>query len=309
MRIFSCLSIARNCLECNEKISEDDGMEDRHDTGIFVKLDKENEVEEFFDCSLPSPAISGCPNETLVRSNVSSSQTSHDDDENVESHLQNRRDEEENINEYDPVTRDSSLSSHNSPTERTELNNSVVSRSPLHHQPDLKFWKWLLRIKKRKETNAVNVEISSTLPPSNSQDFSRTNLNENDTELDLETEERIRNKIGLHYDGNYPLKEASSFCYSKFCEEYPSISLDEVVVPGSELQRSMSIQMKTSCSQVLQDECVICMEQFTSENPRIPTVCGCGENMTFFHLPCLLQWTEKRDQCPSCSEKITWDEL
>jgi hypothetical protein len=57
------------------------------------------------------------------------------------------------------------------------------------------------------------------------------------------------------------------------------------------------------------DECVICMEGFDPTNPRMPTHCGCGRNRTYFHLPCLYQWVEQSRDCPSCRERLIWEEF
>eukprot|EP00550_Attheya_septentrionalis_P010959 CAMPEP_0198305124 /NCGR_PEP_ID=MMETSP1449-20131203/57748_1 /TAXON_ID=420275 /ORGANISM="Attheya septentrionalis, Strain CCMP2084" /LENGTH=250 /DNA_ID=CAMNT_0044007655 /DNA_START=545 /DNA_END=1294 /DNA_ORIENTATION=+ len=83
------------------------------------------------------------------------------------------------------------------------------------------------------------------------------------------------------------LKAAETF---KSCGGTPSISLNEVVMPGSELQLRMAKTMQENLDCCTEDECVICMEGFDPTNPRMPTICGCGENKTFFHLPCLYQW-------------------
>ena len=98
---------------------------------------------------------------------------------------------------------------------------------------------------------------------------------------------------------------ASSFDSSK---DIPTICLDQVVMPGSELQARMAKAMSERLEEQ-NDECVICMENFDPTNPRMPTLCGCGENKTYFHLPCLYQWIEKSRKCPSCGEKLRWEEF
>ncbi|KAI2488629.1 hypothetical protein MHU86_25683 [Fragilaria crotonensis] len=62
-------------------------------------------------------------------------------------------------------------------------------------------------------------------------------------------------------------------------------------------------------SSVDSDECLICLEGFSQDNPRIPTLCGCGTNRTYLHLPCLYQWKEQSQECPVCRQLITWEEL
>ena len=58
-------------------------------------------------------------------------------------------------------------------------------------------------------------------------------------------------------------------------------------------------------------ECVICMESFDQNNPRMPTSCGCGLNKTYFHLPCLYHWIEQSSgrECPSCRKTLIWQEF
>lgn len=105
-----------------------------------------------------------------------------------------------------------------------------------------------------------------------------------------------------------PLRTATVY---KSLNDIPSIALDEVVMPGSKLQKQMSLRLqgKGILSEAEVDECVICMEAFDDSNPRMPTICGCGENKTFFHLPCLYQWVEKSRECPSCRQELTWREF
>lgn len=105
-----------------------------------------------------------------------------------------------------------------------------------------------------------------------------------------------------------PLRVANTFHCKDETHEVPTISLDEVVLPGSKLQREMSINMKETL-QVQEDECVICMEPFDATNPRMPTLCGCGQNKTYFHLPCLYQWIDQNENCPSCRERLRWEEF
>lgn len=104
-----------------------------------------------------------------------------------------------------------------------------------------------------------------------------------------------------------PLRAASSFDSSK---DILTIRMEEIVLPGSALQYQMAHKMSESLQNVNHDdECVICMESFSVDNPRMPTLCGCGENKTYFHLPCLYQWMDQSDECPSCRHKIAWEEF
>lgn len=102
-----------------------------------------------------------------------------------------------------------------------------------------------------------------------------------------------------------PLRTALHFDLTKD-SVYPTIRPEEVVLPGSSLQKEMSQAMNI---EEQGDECVICMEGFDETNPRMPTLCGCGENRTYFHLPCLYQWVEQSSSCPSCRQRLQWDEF
>ena len=88
----------------------------------------------------------------------------------------------------------------------------------------------------------------------------------------------------------------------------PAISLDEVVLPGSALQKEMSAAVAQTLDEQ-GDECVICLEGFDPTNPQMPTLCGCGENKTYFHLPCLYQWADQDLNCPSCRQRLRWEEF
>jgi Ring finger domain len=105
------------------------------------------------------------------------------------------------------------------------------------------------------------------------------------------------------------LTEASSFDSS---QEVPTISTDQIVLPGSQLQMEMAKAMaaQLGANHCDHDECVICMDGFDPSNPRMPTLCGCGENKTYFHLPCLYQWVEQSGRkCPSCRKRLRWEEF
>lgn len=102
-----------------------------------------------------------------------------------------------------------------------------------------------------------------------------------------------------------PLRTAASFNSSR---AIPTICQDEIVLPGSALQHAMAESMSATLERQ-DDECVICMEGFDPTNPRMPTLCGCGENKTYFHLPCLYQWIEQSKECPSCRERLRWEEF
>ena len=109
-----------------------------------------------------------------------------------------------------------------------------------------------------------------------------------------------------------PLRTAQTFDSSQ--RDVLTIRMEEIVLPGSALQHAMALKM---CESMMgqpsagqeDEECVICMEGFSHDNPRMPTQCGCGSNRTYFHLPCLYQWREQSQDCPSCRQRISWEEF
>ena len=112
-----------------------------------------------------------------------------------------------------------------------------------------------------------------------------------------------------------PLRQASRFDSSS---DILTIRPDEIVLPGSDLQQQMAVaalskyhltRTEKTTAEEEDDECVICMEGFDPTNPRMPTLCGCGENKTYFHLPCLYQWMEQSRECPSCRQSLRWEEF
>lgn len=107
------------------------------------------------------------------------------------------------------------------------------------------------------------------------------------------------------FSGLSPLRTASTFHANN---DIPTIDLEEVVLPGSELQKQMARTVSLNL-EAQGDECVICMEGFDPTNPRMPTLCGCGQNKTYFHLPCLYQWMEQSEDCPSCRQRLRWEEF
>lgn len=131
-----------------------------------------------------------------------------------------------------------------------------------------------------------------------------------------ETEHFTKAEDHTSYFTPLKLKEAQTFILSgeRGKDAYPSIPLNEIVMPGSDVQRAMAKQMQLELDLMSEsihnhDECVICMDGFTPDNPRMPTLCGCGENKTYFHLPCLYQWIDQSRCCPSCRQKLVWEEF
>ncbi|KAL3844573.1 hypothetical protein ACJIZ3_001976 [Penstemon smallii] len=52
-----------------------------------------------------------------------------------------------------------------------------------------------------------------------------------------------------------------------------------------------------------EDVCPTCLEEYTSENPKIITKCS-----HHFHLGCIYEWMERSDNCPVCGKVMAFDE-
>lgn len=52
-----------------------------------------------------------------------------------------------------------------------------------------------------------------------------------------------------------------------------------------------------------EDVCPTCLEEYTTENPRIITKCS-----HHYHLGCIYEWMERSDKCPVCSKVMAFDE-
>ncbi|KAI3452177.1 hypothetical protein Pfo_008842 [Paulownia fortunei] len=52
-----------------------------------------------------------------------------------------------------------------------------------------------------------------------------------------------------------------------------------------------------------EDVCPTCLEEYTTENPKIITKCS-----HHFHLGCIYEWMERSDNCPVCGKVMAFDE-
>ena len=62
-------------------------------------------------------------------------------------------------------------------------------------------------------------------------------------------------------------------------------------------------------SQNIGIECIMCLDEFSEENPMIPTLCACGESKSHFHYQCLYTWLEKSTKCPCCRTELYYQEM
>lgn len=68
------------------------------------------------------------------------------------------------------------------------------------------------------------------------------------------------------------------------------------------------IDSPISCQNV-DIECIMCLDEFSEENPMIPTLCACGESKSHFHYQCLYTWLEKSSKCPCCRTELYYQEM
>ncbi|KAG9439178.1 hypothetical protein H6P81_019343 [Aristolochia fimbriata] len=81
---------------------------------------------------------------------------------------------------------------------------------------------------------------------------------------------------------------------SKICSESSTISPTAKVLIGD-------VYMFTSSED--EDVCPTCLEEYTTENPKIVTQCA-----HHFHLGCIYEWMERSDSCPVCGKVMEFDE-
>lgn len=53
-----------------------------------------------------------------------------------------------------------------------------------------------------------------------------------------------------------------------------------------------------------EDVCPTCLEEYTSENPKIVTKCT-----HHYHLSCIYEWKERSESCPVCGKLMAFDEV
>ncbi|XP_010257945.1 PREDICTED: E3 ubiquitin-protein ligase At3g02290-like isoform X1 [Nelumbo nucifera] len=86
--------------------------------------------------------------------------------------------------------------------------------------------------------------------------------------------------------------------YEKRSKEYPSES--SVKNPLEKLTSGIGYIYSSSEDD---DVCPTCLEEYTSENPKIITHCS-----HHFHLGCIYEWMERSENCPVCGKVMEFDE-
>ncbi|KAJ0860981.1 putative transcription factor C2H2 family [Helianthus annuus] len=79
--------------------------------------------------------------------------------------------------------------------------------------------------------------------------------------------------------------------------------------PIVESPKKVEVGIQTSkspdCSTMEEEDvCPTCFEEYDTENPRIVTKCNHQ-----FHLSCILEWMERSNTCPICSQEMHFEAL
>lgn len=117
----------------------------------------------------------------------------------------------------------------------------------------------------------------------------------------------------LHHVPVTRMENASGQCQEEVLHTRESDDGFDIMSPSSsdKLEKyddKRPLEDKMSCIQYLfmpedEDVCPICLEEYTSENPRIPLQCS-----HHFHLSCIYEWMERSKTCPVCGKVMMFDE-
>ncbi|CAI5723990.1 unnamed protein product [Peronospora destructor] len=55
-------------------------------------------------------------------------------------------------------------------------------------------------------------------------------------------------------------------------------------------------------------ECIMCLDTFCQDNPKVRTLCNCGMNRTNFHMSCLFEWLNREANCPVCRKYLFFED-
>lgn len=59
-----------------------------------------------------------------------------------------------------------------------------------------------------------------------------------------------------------------------------------------------------SVAQATSSPCFLFSVFYDTGNPKMLTLCGCGEHRANFHYPCLLLYLQKKKTCPVCNQEL-----
>ncbi|XP_068666001.1 E3 ubiquitin-protein ligase At3g02290-like [Aristolochia californica] len=121
-----------------------------------------------------------------------------------------------------------------------------------------------------------------------------------------------RDKILTHVqEETQPLcRSSSSSCAEPLvvAKKWTEIDCEE----GRKAVHSESLEKSTKVSRGVnyipsssedEDVCPTCLDEYTSENPKIVTQCS-----HHFHLSCIYEWMERSENCPLCGKEMEFSE-
>lgn len=83
------------------------------------------------------------------------------------------------------------------------------------------------------------------------------------------------------------------------CKEQSFLEL----TPSKDSEDDLKKPIEPICVTIEEEDCPICLEEYTEENPKMLTKCD-----HHFHLCCILEWMERSDRCPVCDQEVVIDE-
>ncbi|CAA0810288.1 RING/U-box superfamily protein [Striga hermonthica] len=86
------------------------------------------------------------------------------------------------------------------------------------------------------------------------------------------------------------------------CDDYSKKYNSKLSVKGPRAEPTTGFAHINAASED-EDVCPTCLEEYTTENPKIITKCS-----HHFHLGCIYEWMERSDNCPVCGKVMAFDE-
>ncbi len=116
------------------------------------------------------------------------------------------------------------------------------------------------------------------------------------------------NRIWIYFlyadeDGSHESEYGYDYKYDDLKDQSDHTSMEMISAHRANFEKSAAITV----NKTYPPECVICLDEFTDENPCILTLCSCGENKALFHLPCLLLWQQDHSFCPVCKKTLYFE--
>ncbi|EXB44880.1 E3 ubiquitin-protein ligase [Morus notabilis] len=114
-----------------------------------------------------------------------------------------------------------------------------------------------------------------------------------------ELEDDINNSNNQHHSSSNGFTDL----VSKFATLFRNNETQHV--PSRVLACLLTEEAKTKVAKnILEvEECPVCLEEYTTENPKIPMKCSHN-----YHLACIYEWMERSNFCPICDRVMEFEE-